>query len=106
MKAAIDSLKQFSGKKVLVLGAMAELGKDSKKLHQHIGDYAREQNIDNLLTIGQEAQYYNGSHFENIESIFNEIESHHKGATILIKGSRMMELNKLVDNLINTSNSS
>ena len=55
MKAAIDSLKQFSGKKVLVLGAMAELGKDSKKLHQQIGDYAREQNIDNLLTIGQEA---------------------------------------------------
>lgn len=106
MKAAIDSLKQFSGKKVLVLGAMAELGKDSKKLHQQIGDYAREQNIDNLLTIGQEAQYYKGSHFENIESIFNEIESHHKGATILIKGSRMMELNKLVDNLINTSNSS
>ena len=85
---------------------MAELGKDSKKLHQHIGDYAREQNIDNLLTIGQEAQNYKGSHFENIESIFNEIENHHKGATILIKGSRMMELNKLVDNLINTSNSS
>jgi len=106
MKAAIDSLKQFSGKKVLVLGTMAELGKDSSKLHQEIGDYAREQNIDSLITIGKEAQYYKGSHFDNIESIFNEIESHHKGATILIKGSRMMELNKLVDNLINTSNSS
>jgi UDP-N-acetylmuramoyl-tripeptide--D-alanyl-D-alanine ligase len=106
MKVAIDSLKQFSGKKVLVLGSMAELGKDSKKLHQEIGDYAREQNIDNLLTIGQEAQYFKGSHFENIESIFNEINNKYKGATILIKGSRMMELNKLVDILINTSNSS
>ena len=106
VKAAIDSLKQFSGKKVLVLGAMAELGKDSSKLHQEIGDYAREQNIDSLITIGKEAQYYKGSHFDNIESIFNEIESHHKGATILIKGSREMELNKLVDILINTSNSS
>jgi len=39
-------------------------------------------------------------------SIFNEIDNYHKGATILIKGSRKMELNKLVDILINTSNSS
>ena len=106
MKAAIDSLKQFSGKKVLVLGTMAELGKDSSKLHQEIGDYAREQNIDSLITIGQEAQCFKGSHFDDIESIFNEIDNYHKGATILIKGSRKMELNKLVDILINTSNSS
>ena len=106
MKAAIDSLKQFSGKKVLVLGTMAELGKDSSKLHQEIGDYAREQNIDSLITIGQEAQCFKGSHFDNIESIFNEINNYHKGATVLIKGSRKMELNKLVDILINTSNSS
>ena len=106
VKAAIDSLKQFSGKKVLVLGTMAELGKDSSKLHQEIGDYAREQNIDSLITIGQEAQCFKGSHFDDIESIFNEIDNYHKGATILIKGSRKMELNKLVDILINTSNSS
>ena len=106
VKAAIDSLKQFSGKKVLVLGTMAELGKDSSRLHQEIGDYARKQNIDSLITIGQEAQYSKGNHFDGIESIFNEIDSHHKGATILIKGSRKMELNKLVDILINTSNSS
>jgi len=106
MKAAIDSLKQFSGKKVLVLGTMAELGKNSTKHHQEIGDYAREQNIDCLISIGQEAQHFKGSHFNDIQSIYNEINSHHKGATILIKGSRMMELNKLVDILINTSNSS
>jgi UDP-N-acetylmuramoyl-tripeptide--D-alanyl-D-alanine ligase len=106
VKAAIDSLKQFSGKKVLVLGTMAELGKDSSKLHQEIGDYAREQNIDSLITIGQEAQCFKGSHFDDIESIFNEINNYHKGATVLIKGSRKMELNKLVDILINTSNSS
>jgi len=106
MKVAIDSLKNFPGKKVLVLGSMAELGKDSKKLHQEIGDYAREANIDSLLTIGQEAQNFKGNHFDNIESIFNEISAQHKGATILIKGSRMMKLNALVDILINTSNSS
>ena len=90
VKAAIDSLKQFSGKKVLVLGTMAELGKDSSKLHQEIGDYAREQNIDTLITIGQEAQYFKGNHFDDIVSIFNEIDNFHKGATILIKGSRKM----------------
>jgi UDP-N-acetylmuramoyl-tripeptide--D-alanyl-D-alanine ligase len=105
-KVAIDSLKNFPGKKVLVLGSMAELGKNSKKLHQEIGDYAREANIDSLLTIGQEAKDFKGNHFDNIDSILNELNTKYKGATILIKGSRMMKLNKLVDILINTSNSS
>ena len=105
-KVAIDSLKNFPGKKVLVLGSMAELGKNSQKLHQEIGDYAREANIDSLLTIGQEAKDFKGNHFDNIDSILNELNTKYKGATILIKGSRMMKLNNLVDILINTSNSS
>ena len=105
MKAAIKTLKDFPGQKLLVLGSMAELGKESKKLHQEIGDYARALKITNILTIGEDAKHFKGDHFNSIDSIINEIKNKHKGATILIKGSRMMGLNKLVDILVNTSNS-
>ena len=106
MKAAIDSISNFSGEKVLVLGSMGELGIDSKKLHQEIGDYARESNIKHLLTIGEDAKEYQGKQFKDITSIYNAIQNNHQGSTILIKGSRMMRLNELVDNLVNTTNSS
>jgi|TARA_B100000959_G_scaffold37959_1_gene36756 UDP-N-acetylmuramoyl-tripeptide--D-alanyl-D-alanine ligase len=106
MKAAIDSIVNFSGEKVLVLGSMGELGIDSKKLHQEIGDYARQSNINHLLTIGEDAKEYQGKQFEDITSIYDAIQNNHQGSTILIKGSRMMRLNELVDNLVNSENSS
>ncbi|MBT5984423.1 MAG: alginate biosynthesis protein, partial [Thiotrichales bacterium] len=92
--------------KILVLGSMGELGIDSKKMHQEIGEYARQSNANHLLTIGEDAKEYQGRPFKDITSIFNEIQNKHKGSTILIKGSRMMRLNELVDILVNTSNSS
>ena len=106
MKAAIDTIKQFSGKKIAVLGSMAELGGQSKKLHQEIGEYSRNAGINKLLTIGEDAKHYKGENFKNVTSIFNELNRNHKGATILIKGSRMMKLNLLVDILVKTLNSS
>ena len=106
MKAAIDCIGNFSGEKVLVLGSMGELGMDSKKLHQEIGDYVRQSKIDHLLTIGEDAKEYQGQQFEDINSIFKSIQTNHQGSTILIKGSRMMRLNELVDNLVNSENSS
>ena len=69
MKAAIKTLNTFPGKKALVLGSIAELGKDSKKLHQEIGNYARSLNIENLMTIGQDAEYFEGNHFDSIDSV-------------------------------------
>ena len=106
MKAAIDCIGNFTGEKVLVLGSMGELGIDSKKLHQEIGDYVRQSKIDHLLTIGEDAKEYQGQQFEDINSIFKSIQTNHQGSTILIKGSRMMRLNELVDNLVNSENSS
>ncbi len=105
MKSAIDAISNFSGEKVLVLGSMGELGKDSKKMHQEIGAYARQSNIHQLLTIGEDAKEYQGVHYDDIASICEAIKNNHKGSTILIKGSRMMGLNELVDILANTANS-
>ena len=105
MKAAIDTIKKFPGKKIAVLGSMDELGKDSIKLHQEIGEYAKNSGIEKLFSIGEDAKHYKGDHFQDVESIVNTLSKKHQKSVILVKGSRMMELNKLVDILVNSQNS-
>jgi len=106
MKAAIDTLKTFSGEKIAVLGSMAELGANSKELHQEIGEYANQSGLDKLYTIGEDSKHYNGELFQDIESLYIQLKECHSGATILIKGSRIMKLDALVDILLKTSISS
>ena len=105
MKAAIDTIKKFPGKKIAVLGSMGELGEDSIKLHQEIGEYAKNSGIEKLFSIGEDAKHYKGDHFQDVQSIVNTISSNHQKSVILVKGSRMMELNKLVDILVSSQNS-
>ena len=105
MKAAIDTIKKFPGKKIAVLGSMDELGKDSIKLHQEIGEYAKNSGIEKLYSIGEDAKHYKGDHFQDVESIVNILSKKHQKSVILVKGSRMMELNKLIDILMNSQNS-
>lgn len=52
IKAAVTLLASYSGKRVLVLGDMGELGSDARSYHQEIGEYAKSQHIDVLLTLG------------------------------------------------------
>ena len=106
MKTAIDTLKTFSGEKIAVLGSMAELGANSRELHQEIGEYANQAGLDKLYTIGDHSKHYNGELFPNIDSLYIQLNECHSGATILIKGSRMMKLDELVDILLKTSISS
>ncbi|WP_346837152.1 UDP-N-acetylmuramoyl-tripeptide--D-alanyl-D-alanine ligase [Microbulbifer sp. SAOS-129_SWC] len=50
--AAIEMLAQRPGRKILVLGDMAELGADAEAMHQQIGVLARERGLDELFTLG------------------------------------------------------
>jgi UDP-N-acetylmuramoyl-tripeptide--D-alanyl-D-alanine ligase len=52
VRAAIDVLASSAGRKVLVLGDMAELGADAESLHQQVGEYALKSGIDALFTLG------------------------------------------------------
>jgi UDP-N-acetylmuramoyl-tripeptide--D-alanyl-D-alanine ligase len=106
MKSAIDTLKTFSGEKIAVLGSMAELGANSREFHQEIGEYANQAGLDKIYTIGEHSKHYNGKLFPDIESLYIQLNECHVGATILIKGSRMMKLDELVDILSKTSISS
>lgn len=52
IKAAIALLASYSGKRILILGDMAELGSEARNYHQEVGEYAKQQGIDVLLTLG------------------------------------------------------
>ncbi len=109
VKAAIDVLAEADTKTTLILGDMAELGENSKQLHKEIGIYASEKNITNLFTIGEDSKntslaFSNKiNHYDNIDSLKNQlIESWNQLGTLLIKGSRSMHLEQLVEGLVNS----
>ncbi|WP_428100916.1 UDP-N-acetylmuramoyl-tripeptide--D-alanyl-D-alanine ligase [Candidatus Rariloculus sp.] len=100
--AALDWLGERAGKRVFVLGDMAELGAEAEALHRETGVYAR-RHCDALIAIGSLAAHAadafgtTGEAFADIESARRALEPRLAGdLTILIKGSRVMRLDRLV----------
>lgn len=106
MKASVNVLKTFKGnKRIAVLGDMFELGEYSEDAHREVGLETRE-NIDLLITIGQDSkyifdeakEYIECKHFESKEEAqeyllrkisYNDI--------VLVKASRGMKLETIID---------
>jgi len=57
MKSSIDVLSQYQNRKIAILADMLELGEYEKTLHEEVGSYIVEKNIDELLCVGQASQY-------------------------------------------------
>ena len=109
--AAIDYLKAFSGngKRIFVFGDMLELGASSEDQHRIIGKKCQKEELSVVFTIGNETivahEEINNSilhkHFEQKEALLsnlNEIIS--EGDKILVKGSRGMRMEKIVEQII------
>ena len=77
---------------------MAELGEKAKASHQQIGQLAKNS-LDAVYTYGELAKYYDGIHFNDLEQLANHLINHHTNATVLIKGSRLVKLDQLVERL-------
>jgi UDP-N-acetylmuramoyl-tripeptide--D-alanyl-D-alanine ligase len=106
VRAAIDVLASSAGRKVMVLGDMAELGADEEQLHQQVGEYAVKSGIDALFTLGNLSAFtsaaFNGQHFENLDLLKIALLKEGKSSdlTILVKGSRSSQMDLLVDMLL------
>lgn len=103
MMSALDVLNNFEGRKVAILGDIFELGSYSEEIHRKIG---KVLNCDLLITIGQEAKYIYEEAKDRIESLYflTKEDFYDKisailleGDTILVKASRGMELEKVVN---------
>ena len=103
--AALDYLRGCGGRRVFVLGDMAELGPDAAELHRQVGDYARDC-CDTLFAIGELSRDAAQAFGSGARS-FTELAALRQAlkpllnvdATVLVKGSRVMGLDRLVDSL-------
>lgn len=112
LQAAVNTLASFTGKKILVLGDMKELGKDAPSLHQTAGESIREAGIDFLFTYGElsvnatKAFGEGAYHFNNQDTLLDALkpfidkQETVETITILIKGSRSMHMEKVVAQLV------
>jgi UDP-N-acetylmuramoyl-tripeptide--D-alanyl-D-alanine ligase len=109
MAAAIAILAQQPHEKVLVFGDMRELGKYTEAAHREVGKQARASGIDHLYTYGQESALAGqafgaqAQHFTDQAALIVALKAHvlHP-ATLLIKGSRSMQMERVVAALLGT----
>ena len=104
MKSAIDVLCQFKGRKIAILGDMAELGRFRKKLHIAVGDYAKIHGVDCLLGYGDLIRHAvfaygdNAFFFNKKTELMDFLKKNLVGKEkILIKGSRSMRMEEILE---------
>jgi UDP-N-acetylmuramoyl-tripeptide--D-alanyl-D-alanine ligase len=105
VRAALDHLAVLRGRRILVFGNMAELGPSAPALHKEIGEYARGR-CDVLLAIGDLASEAAaafgaaGRPVADIEAARAALDPLlASDVTVLVKGSRVMGLDRLVKTL-------
>lgn len=102
------SLLPCEGKKILVLGDMNELGEYSSYYHRELGRHIKSMNFDCVFLFGEkiydayfEAQKENVFYFEDIQGLLEKLTSVLKeGDCVLIKGSRALNMDKIVEEII------
>ena len=106
LHAAINVLHSFSGKRFLALGDMGELGENTDELHVEAGSYAKNNGVTSLYSFGKlaakAAQEFGGNgfcydkHEDMIDALREELS---QDVTLLVKGSRSMHMENVVNAL-------
>jgi UDP-N-acetylmuramoyl-tripeptide--D-alanyl-D-alanine ligase len=106
-RAALDVLAQSHGRRVFVFGDMGELGMDAPRLHEEIGTHAKAAGIERLIGLGDNATEAvrafgpGATHHDSVDSLIAEVETLlGPDATVLVKGSRFMRMERVVEALV------
>ena len=106
--AALQVLADQNGEPWLVLGDMKELGSDSRKMHAELGDAARSLGVKRLFALGDastatvDAFGDQAVHFNSRDGLIEALRSELKpGIACLVKGSRSMGMEHVVDAISN-----
>nr|VFJ65119.1 MAG: UDP-N-acetylmuramoyl-tripeptide--D-alanyl-D-alanine ligase [Candidatus Kentron sp. FW] len=107
LAAALKVLANYAEPRWLVLGDMGELGDEGPEMHEHAGGMARESGVTRIFATGVLCRYtvdtfgFGGYHYANATSLLRAVHSElTKGTTVLVKGSRHMRMERIVDGLL------
>jgi len=103
VRAGLEVLRNLPGPTWLVLADMAELGEQSALSHAEMGVAARECGVRRLFATGEHsaravASFGAGAHwFADVDSLIAGVQSEiTEGVTVLVKGSRVNRLERVV----------
>lgn len=111
-KMALQTIGNMKvNRRIAILGDMLELGAHTDVMHQEMGAMVPEMNFDVLLTVGEKAKLYvkgakakgmkSAYRFENVQDLISELtEIVSEGDVLLIKGSRGMHMEQVVDAML------
>ncbi|MDB6058350.1 MAG: UDP-N-acetylmuramoyl-tripeptide--D-alanyl-D-alanine ligase, partial [Verrucomicrobiales bacterium] len=113
MLAALDTLREMPvrNRRVAVLGDMAELGDEAVAAHVEVGEKAASLKIDQLFAVGRLASgiaaaarkngLKNVAEFTDVQEAANQIQEFvREGDLVLVKASRSMKMERIVEQLI------
>ncbi len=107
LKAGLDVLVNCKGKHWVVLGAFGELGTESPKIHEEIGELLSSKGVVRLLAIGSDAKNTvkvfgkGATFFDSQDELIGALKSELKGdETILVKGSRTQHMENVAAALV------
>ena len=109
LSAALAALAESAGVNWLVLGDMAELGPTTEALHEQAGIQTRAAGFRRMFTLGKHSRRAgvafgpNSEHFADVqllvEALSRALAASDVAPTILIKGSRSMAMERIVQAL-------
>ena len=102
--AAAEFLAGLHGESWLVLGDMKELGEDAAELHREVGEAARACGIDRVFALGQLSRHVvdgfgeSGSLYDSADALIDDLSAAvSPDVNVLVKGSRSMQMERVVD---------
>jgi len=103
--AAAEFLASLDGESWLVLADMKELGEGAEEMHREVGASARASGVDRLFALGELSRHCaegfgEGAHwYPDIESLMSDVSEAGGAVNVLVKGSRSMRMERVVDAL-------
>lgn len=106
VNAAAEFLGSLPGETWFVLGDMFELGDEAQSMHSEVGNAIRDAGVDRLFTLGDLSAYASsafgegGQAYAAIEPLLADLcAAIHGNVNVLVKGSRGMHMERVVDAL-------
>ena len=98
--AAIEVLAAMPGPRWLLLGDMGEVGSQGPQFHAEVGARARERGIEHFWAAGELSAHAGAHrHFQDTAALIAALPNAPDCASVLVKGSRFMKMEQVVQAL-------